>query len=96
MNDHLGKDHTQAYTYLKAVADRLHGTWVRIENLTGRSSDDLRDSVARSLCRDWDDAVVKALQSDYSPEDVRAAFVRLKDGKKWLKYLDTASTVRAA
>lgn len=96
MNDHLAKDHTRAYTYLKAVADRLHGTWVRVENLTGRNSDDVRAAVGRSLCRDWDDAVVKALQSDYSAEDVRAAFVRIKDGKKWLKYLDAVSAQIAA
>lgn len=98
MNDqqHLGKQHTAAYIYLKAVADRLHSTWAKVEDLNGRNAEVVRDAVARKCCRDFDESVVHALNAGYSVEDIRAAVSRIKDGKNWLKYLDAVSVRRAA
>lgn len=96
MNDHLGKQHTAAYTYLKAVADRLHSTWVKVAELNGRNSDVVREAVARKCCRDFDESVVNALNANYSAEDIRAAVSRIKDGKGWLTYLEEVSIRRVA
>lgn len=96
MNDHLGKDHTPAYIYLKAVADRLHSTWAKVEALNGRNSDVVRDAVARKCCRDFDESVVNALNANYPADDIRAAVSRIKDGKNWLKFLDAVSAQIAA
>ena len=96
MNSPLGKDHTPAYTYLKAVADRLHSTWAKVEELSGRNHDVVRDAVARKCCRDFDESIVNALNANYPAEDIRAAVSRIKDGKKWLKFLDVATIDRAA
>ena len=96
MNDRQPKEHTAAYLYLKAIADRLHSMWAKVQELEGRNADLVRQSVGRKLCRDWDDAIVNALNANYSPADIRAAVTRLKDGKGWLNYLDEFSTRRAA
>ena len=95
MNDRIGKDHTVAYDYLKAVAHRLHIKFEKSQTIEGRCANIVQESVVRHCAREWDDAVVKALDA-HDSRDVCAAVARLKEGKRWLTFLEGAPQQKAA
>ncbi len=95
VNDHISKDHTEAYVNLNAVAERLHTEYAAIMTLDCRSSQDVQRSLARHYAREWDEAVTKAFRN-HGARDVCAAITRLKDGKHWLTFLDPAHHFKAA
>lgn len=83
------KTPTDTYLYLKGVASRLSVRYGSVARLTGQYSDKVQDVVRRQCVRDWESAIEHALNTGYPADDVRAAWCRLDDEKKFLTFLET-------
>ena len=80
---------TQAYQYLKSIADRLHSRYLKVRDLNGHCADELRRAIGGQCIHSWEDAVKNALDMGCPGDDVRAAWCRLK-AKRLLEFYDTS------
>lgn len=102
MDEKIPKEHTRAYLLMKAEAEELTRIVNSVRLAPGRCADDLCKAVRKECMRRWDafivDLLIQSDKTECTPDDIRAAWVRLKDGKHLLTFLDeeVVNVARAA